>query len=106
MIARIWSGTTTRSKADAYGEYLSQTGVKECLATEGNRGVLVLRRAQGTDRTEFLFISLWSSMDVIQRFAGTKVEKAVYYPKDREFLLKLEPEVTHWEVVQHEQRNL
>ncbi len=106
MIARIWSGMTTRSKADAYGEYLWQTGVKECLATEGNRGVLVLRRAQGVNSTEFLFISLWSSMDVIQRFAGTKVEKAVYYPKDREFLLKLEPEVTHWEIVRHEQRNL
>jgi hypothetical protein len=102
MIARVWSGATPRAKADAYNLYLSETGAKECLATEGNRGVLVLRRPQGSDATEFLFISLWNSMDVIRRFAGPDVEKAVYYPKDREFLLELAPNVAHYEVIQRE----
>jgi hypothetical protein len=58
--------------------------------------VLVLRRDE-TDRTEFIFISLWESMEVIRGFAGDDVERARYYPEDRDFLLSLEPTVGHYE---------
>ena len=44
-------------------------------------------------------MSLWESMEAIRRFAGADVEKAVYYPKDTEFLLELEPKVVHDEVL-------
>ena len=37
-------------------------------------------------------------MSAIRKFAGNDVEKARYYPKDREFLLKLERRVKHYEV--------
>jgi len=46
-------------------------------------------------QTEFVFISLWESMEAIRRFAGDDVERAHYYPEDRDFLLHLEPTVTH-----------
>ena len=59
--------------------------------------MFVLRRRDG-EHAEFLFISLWESLDAIKRFAGEDVERAVYYPMDREFLLELEPTVTHFEV--------
>ena len=97
MIARTWKGITSASRSDEYLDYLRQTGVGTCEATPGNRGVFVLRRLDG-DHAEFLFISLWESLDAIKRFAGDDVERAVYYPKDREFLLELEPTVTHFEV--------
>jgi len=44
-------------------------------------------------------VSLWDSFESIQAFAGPDYEKAVYYPEDRKFLLRLEPGVTHYEVL-------
>jgi heme-degrading monooxygenase HmoA len=98
MIARMWHGVTPTSKADAYFAYLNESGLKEYRATPGNRGVIVLRRTEG-DRAHFLLVSFWDSFDAIRRFAGPNPDRAVYYPKDKEFLLELEPSVTHYEVL-------
>lgn len=97
MIARIWRGMTSEAKYDSYLEYLGQTGVKECRGTAGNRGVLVLRR-RTNGKAEFLFISLWESMNAVREFAGPEIEKAVYYPEDAAYLLEMEPGVTHYDV--------
>jgi len=35
----------------------------------------------------------------VKRFAGEEVDKARYYPEDREFLLEFEPTVIHYEVL-------
>jgi heme-degrading monooxygenase HmoA len=98
MIARTWHGVTPASKAEEYLGYLQETGVAELRATEGNRGVYVLRRIEG-DQAHFLLISLWESLEAISRFAGQDVEIARYYPRDAEFLVELEPGVTHYEVL-------
>src|SRR5256885_10013180 len=74
-IARIWHGATPASRADEYSAYLERTGVRDCKATPGNRGVYVLRRIR-QDRADFTFISLWDSLDAIRRFAGEDYEKA------------------------------
>jgi heme-degrading monooxygenase HmoA len=98
MIARLWRGVTPRAKADDYHQYLQRTGVKDCEATPGNRGVFILRRDSG-DESEFLFISLWESLDVIRGFAGEDIGRAVYYPEDASFLLAMEPRLLHYEVL-------
>jgi heme-degrading monooxygenase HmoA len=98
MIARVWRGVTPRAKADDYHEYLQRTGVKDSEATPGNQGVYILRRDSG-DETEFLFISLWDSLDVIRGFAGEDIGRAVYYPEDASFLLAMEPRLLHYEVL-------
>jgi heme-degrading monooxygenase HmoA len=97
MIARIWRGVTPEEKAEQYFEYLMETGLKDYRAVPGNRGVQVLRRTY-EGKTEFLLISLWESYEAIRAFAGNDLERAVYYPRDKEFLLELEPKVTHYEV--------
>jgi heme-degrading monooxygenase HmoA len=97
VIARLWNGTVPADRADAYLEYLNRTGVPDYRATDGNRGVQVLRRDEG-GRTHFLLVSLWESWDAIRAFAGDDPERARYYPEDEEFLLELEPRVTHYEV--------
>jgi len=99
LIARLWHGAVPTAKGDAYAAYLRRTGVTECRATPGNRGVEVLRRTAG-EETHFLFISFWDSMDAIQIFAGDDVERAHYYPEDRDYLLELEPNVAHYEVLE------
>jgi len=98
MIARIWRGVTLDSNSDKYLDYLTRTGVRDCRATSGNRGVWVLRKV-ADGRAEFLFISLWESFDAIRKFAGPEIEKAVYYPEDKKFLLGLDANVAHYEVM-------
>lgn len=97
MIARLWHGMVPEDRGDAYLDYLNRTGVPDYQATPGNRGVQVLRRTED-GRTHFLLVSLWESWDAIRAFAGDDVERARYYPVDEEFLLELEPRVTHYEV--------
>jgi heme-degrading monooxygenase HmoA len=101
MIARVWTGDTPATKSDAYLEYLEATGVRECRATPGNRGVYVLRRIAG-GRAGFLFISLWESLEAIRAFAGSDIDKAVYFQEDRDFLLEMDPHVRHYEVAVEE----
>jgi heme-degrading monooxygenase HmoA len=98
MIARIWKGETPESKADQYFTFLKETGIKDYKETKGNQGVLVLRRIR-KGRAEFFLLSLWESWDAIREFAGNEVEKAFYYPEDPEYLLSMEPEVEHYEVL-------
>lgn len=98
MIARVWRGRTRAARADVYYDYLVKTGAEECRQVDGNAGVEILRRVDG-DTAEFVFVSYWQSMDDVRRFAGPEMERAVYYPEDRTYLLELEPHVLHYEVM-------
>ena len=97
MIARIWSGWTSRDAAEAYVRYMEHVAAPDSLGTPGNRGFSVLHRPDG-EREEFLTISLWDSLDVIQAFAGEDIERAVFYPEDDRYLVEREPTVAHFEV--------
>jgi heme-degrading monooxygenase HmoA len=97
MIARIWRGRVRSNQADEYVDYVNETGIRSQRATAGNVGSMVLRRDLG-DETEILVVSLWESMEAVRAFAGDRSDVAVYYPQDTEYLLELEPKVTHYEV--------
>ena len=60
-------------------------------------GVFVFRRNEDGN-THFLFVSLWDSEKSIRKFAGEDINQAHYYPEDKNFLVELEPFVTHYEV--------
>ena len=98
MIARTWTGAVLRADADAYADYIRATGFAEYGQTPGNRGASMLRRDDG-DRTEFITLSLWDSVDAIKAFAGEDIEAAVLYPEDERYLIDGESSVTHYEVV-------
>jgi heme-degrading monooxygenase HmoA len=98
MIARLWHGVTPADKADAYYEFLKGTGLSDYAATPGNRGVHLLRRIDG-DQAHFLTLTFWENEESIKQFAGDDIEKARYYPEDPQYLLELEPNVTHYEVL-------
>jgi heme-degrading monooxygenase HmoA len=97
VIARTWRGWTSAEDADRYAAYVDETGVSGLAATEGNRGVYMLRRIEG-DRAEFIVLSLWESLEAIKAFAGDDIEKAVFYPQDEEFLVEREWTCLHYEV--------
>ncbi len=98
MIARAWHGRTPDHLADEYFEYIKKTGVKGYKSTEGNRGVFALKRSKN-GVSEFHLITLWDSFEAIKRFSGPDVEKAVYFPDDKKYLLEFEPCVDHFEVL-------
>jgi heme-degrading monooxygenase HmoA len=99
VIARTWRGWTRSDDADAYVEYLQRTGIPEYRATQGNRAAYILRRNVG-ERTEFVTLTLWESLDAVRGFAGDDVERAVFYPEDDRFLIDRETTVAHFEVVE------
>jgi heme-degrading monooxygenase HmoA len=98
VIARTWTGVVRRADADAYADYIRDTGFAEYGRTAGNRGAWMLRRDDG-DRTEFITLSTWESVDAIKAFAGEDIEAAVLYPEDERYLIDGESSVTHYEVV-------
>jgi heme-degrading monooxygenase HmoA len=102
-IARIWRGRTLAAKADEYQSYLDKTGISMVRATPGNLGVTVLRR-DDAGKSEFLVLSIWESVDAIKKFAGEDYQKAVILPRDREYLLEVEPDVLHYEILREERK--
>ena len=100
-IARIWRGRTLAAKADEYQAYLDSSGISRVRSTPGNLGVTVLRRNDG-GKTEFLVMSIWESVEAIKKFAGEDYQKAVILPRDREYLLEVEPNVLHYEILREE----
>jgi heme-degrading monooxygenase HmoA len=98
VIARTWRGAVRAVNADAYLEYLEATGLKEYRETPGNRGVFALRRIVD-DRCEYLLLTLWDSLEAVQRFAGDDVEQAVFYPEDDRFLIDRDLTSNHYDVV-------
>ena len=97
VIARTWRGWTRREDAEAYAAYIEETGIREYRVTPGNRGAWILRRNDG-ERTEFVTLSFWDSLDAVKGFAGDDVERAVFYPEDDRFLVDREVTVRHWDV--------
>jgi len=96
MIARMWRGWTRPEDSDAYLAYVERTGGRAARETPGNRGYYILRREDG-DRTEFVTMSLWDSLDAIRAFAGDNLEVA-FYEDDDPFLVDRERFVTHYEI--------
>lgn len=99
MILRLWRGVTPLEKSQAFFDYIRQTGEPAYIRAKGNRGVMIISRSDGA-HTEFQLLSLWDSIDDLKRFAGSDYERAKYpFPRDREFLIKLEEKVEHFDVL-------
>ncbi len=99
MIARTWRGWTSTEDAEAYVGYLMKTGIAEYRQTPGNRAAYILRR-DGDERTEFVTLTFWDSIDAVRGFAGEDVEQAVFYPEDDRFLVDRETTVVHYDVIE------
>lgn len=98
MIGRRWHGRVPRAKADEYLKLMKDVGLADYRSTEGNRGAWCLHRRDG-DVVHVEMFTLWDDLESIRRFAGDDLTKAEYYDFDRDFLLELEPEVLHFEVI-------
>jgi len=98
MIARIWHGKVQTPKAKAYREFLRARAIPDYQSIAGNISVHILERTEG-DITHFIALTFWKDLESVKAFAGDEVEVAKYYPEDKEFLIEIEPNVVHYEVV-------
>ena len=99
MIARRWHGRVPASKAAEYLRLMERVGLPDYRSTEGNWGAWCLHRHEG-DVVHVEMFTFWENEAAIRRFAGDDLLKAKYYDFDPDFLLELEPEVNHFEVVE------
>lgn len=97
IIVRVWHGRTSLEKAAEYSGFLNQRAIADYRAAPQNLGAFVLER-RDADCAHFLTVSLWPSMKAVEAFAGSDVERAVYYDEDKNFLLEFEPTVTHYTI--------
>jgi heme-degrading monooxygenase HmoA len=57
------------------------------------------------DKVELVVLTLWESMDAIQKFAGTEPNRAVVEPEARAVLTSFDDSVTHFEVIYQPETN-
>jgi len=99
MIARLWHGAVPAAKAETYLAHMRTVAIPDYQSTPGNLGAWCLHRAEG-DIVHFQMLSFWPDIEAIKRFAGEEYEVAKYYDFDRDFLIELEPHVTHYEIAE------
>jgi len=96
-VARMWHGRVPDARAAEYETYLRREGITRLEAIPHNLGVDLFTRS-GDGVTEFMVISYWRSLDDIKAYAGADIEKTHDLPRDKEFLIELEPTVRHFTV--------
>ena len=96
-VARMWHGRVPDPRAAEYETYLRREGIAKLEAIPHNLGVDVFTRSRD-GVTEFIVISYWRSLDDIKAYAGADIEKTHNLPRDKEFLIELEPTVRHFTV--------
>jgi heme-degrading monooxygenase HmoA len=99
MIARRWHGRIPAERAAEYLRLMEEVGLADYRSTPGNRSAWCLHRREG-DVVHVEMVTLWDDLDAIRRFAGDDLLKAKYYDFDPDYLLELEPEVVHFEVIE------
>ena len=98
MIARRWHGRVPAATAREYLRLMAEVGLPDHRSAEGNRGAWCLRRGEG-DIVHVEMLTLWEDEAAIRRFAGADMARAKYYDFDPDYLLELESEVVHFEVI-------
>jgi heme-degrading monooxygenase HmoA len=99
VIARRAHGRVPAEKAEKYLQLTREVGLADYRTVPGHIDSWCFHRAEG-DIVHVETLSFWESLDAIRRFAGDDLTRAKYYDFDPDFLLELEPEVTHFEVIQ------
>jgi hypothetical protein len=97
-IARVWRGITRADAASAYVEHLQSATFPKLHQIPGYRGARLMRR-EVPRGVEFLVMTMWDSMEAIQRFAGPAPEVAVVPPEARALMVEYDERAQHFELI-------
>lgn len=98
MIARIWRATATPEGAEAYREHFTASVIPALRRLDGHQGAYLMARDTDT-QVELEVMTLWTSYDDIESFAGPDLTTAVVEPEARAVLLDFDKTVSHQTVV-------
>ncbi len=101
MISRTWHGIVPIHMKDVFERYEYETGVKDSLSIEGNKGAYLKIVEQG-EYAHFFLCTKWDTMDSVIAYAGNEPTIAVTYPEDEEYGLISDPIVILQEVFDSE----
>ena len=99
MIVRSWRGRACASNASSYVEFFNRKLLPILRGIDGFAGVSLLKQNISGD-VEFLVLTRWASLDAIRAFAGDDIRKAVVEPEAAALLVRFDPTVEHFEVVE------
>lgn len=98
MIVRLWRGTAaTPATAQAYFEHVTGTVFPALKAIPGHVDAWLLRR-EVEGGTEFLAMTLWTSLEAIGAFSGDDIGVAIVEPEARAVLSDFDGFARHYEV--------
>lgn len=98
MIVRLWRGeAATPAMAQAYFEHVTGTVFPTLKSIPGHVDAWLLRR-ETAGRTEFLAMTLWTSLEAIQAFSGADTGAAIVEPEARAVLSDFDDFAKHYEV--------
>ncbi len=93
------TGGSQAAKLAEYLQLMAEVGLPDYRSTRGNRGPGAC--SAGTMASPMSRCSrCGTDLEAIRRFAGDDLTLAKYYDFDPDFLLELEPRVSHFEVVE------
>jgi heme-degrading monooxygenase HmoA len=99
MISRHWKGVAKPGEADHYIHHLRNDTFPKLAKIDGFISASILRRSI-SERTEFLVVTTWQSIEAIRQFAGESAQTAVVPPEVQAMMLVYDREVVHYEIVE------
>ena len=99
VISRHWRGVAKLEEADNYIHHLRSDTFPKLARIDGFIKASILRRPIG-ERTEFLIVTTWQSLEAIRKFAGESVDTAVVPLSVQAMMVEYDREVLHYEIVE------
>ena len=96
-IMRLWHGEVAIEKADEYEKFMIDRAAPDYGSVEGLIK-LYFQRKDEEKKAHFLLVTLWDSINSVNKFTGDNPELAKYYPEDDDFLLEKEKYVSMYKV--------
>lgn len=94
-VVREWRGRVPGELSEGYLALMQTVAIPDYRRIEGNQGAFCWHRRDG-EAVEVTMVSWWRDLDCIRAFAGDDISIAKYYPFDADFLLEMDPHVTHY----------
>jgi heme-degrading monooxygenase HmoA len=99
MIARMWSARATPQNWPAYERYFAENVLPELRSVDGFESSGLMKR-ETNGQVEIIVITLWTSLEAIDAFAGLDREAAVVAPNAAALLTDFDRRVRHYEFVE------
>lgn len=99
MILRSWRAVATPEGARTYRAHFETAVLPELAGVPGHVGAVLLDHPGRDGLRELQVLTLWESMEAIERFAGADAHHAVVMPEARAALESYDDRVEHQQVI-------